>query len=540
MDGVNKVKGALSSLGDTLLTNSRRLGNWISTISGRAKQALMEFATNVRTGARAALVSFSNYIKTTVIPTIASFATRIYTSVIGAVTTFATTLTTTEIPAAISFATTLATNPLTWIAVAGIAIYELVKHWDQVKEAFSKCWDFIKSGVVKLGEWMEKYTPLGMLADKLNLGERISSAFEKVKGIVQDFGKWISDHNPFSAIGGFVDKLTGGDKKDNKGGKTTADVAKNGGKTTSPAQNKAQTKAFSNAVEKVQAQITTFMSPSTPVSERPSKADALAKSVTTVAAMPIENQSKAMTTAKTLLAKDVTALKTMSTLQPSNRSQIVAKGAQLNNLNTNIDKIFSANKFSTGTIVPGAGGGDKVAALLQPGEAVVPREIVKGGTSAIAKWFNSMGVSNKQIPKGKQTFMDQVQSTSRKTASSTLSKIASMGLQDAVNRATGKPAPKQSFTERATGVATKNVTSAANFLANGGVKNLLGGTGLSLTAPRIDTSKLVKEAMSKEAPSPLKSIAPQVPNNPPIPADDPRGRAPESITKTSNPPAETV
>src|SRR5690606_31117387 len=46
-----------------------------------------------------------------------------------------------------------------------------------------------------------------------------------------------------------------------------------------------------------------------------------------------------------------------------------------------------------GVILPGYGGGDRIPALLEPGEAVVPARVVRGGLSNIVAWFRSMGVT---------------------------------------------------------------------------------------------------------------------------------------------------
>src|SRR5690606_33663688 len=49
-----------------------------------------------------------------------------------------------------------------------------------------------------------------------------------------------------------------------------------------------------------------------------------------------------------------------------------------------------------GVILPGFGGGDRIPALLEAGEAVVPARVVRGGLSEIVAWFRSMGVMRMQ------------------------------------------------------------------------------------------------------------------------------------------------
>jgi hypothetical protein len=52
--------------------------------------------------------------------------------------------------------------------------------------------------------------------------------------------------------------------------------------------------------------------------------------------------------------------------------------------------------YSSGIILPGYGGGDRIPALLEAGEAVVPAHVVAGGLGNIVKWFRSMGVTRLQ------------------------------------------------------------------------------------------------------------------------------------------------
>jgi hypothetical protein len=51
-----------------------------------------------------------------------------------------------------------------------------------------------------------------------------------------------------------------------------------------------------------------------------------------------------------------------------------------------------AKGYSDGVILPGYGGGDRRPALLEDGEAVVPKEAVKGGSLGVVEWFRKMGV----------------------------------------------------------------------------------------------------------------------------------------------------
>lgn len=60
----------------------------------------------------------------------------------------------------------------------------------------------------------------------------------------------------------------------------------------------------------------------------------------------------------------------------------------------------TGNEYSNGTILSGYGGGDIIPALLEPGEAVVPKEIVRGGILSITEWFKSLGTGVKKYKKG--------------------------------------------------------------------------------------------------------------------------------------------
>jgi len=51
-----------------------------------------------------------------------------------------------------------------------------------------------------------------------------------------------------------------------------------------------------------------------------------------------------------------------------------------------------AEGYSDGGIIPGFGGGDRVPALLERGEGVVPAHVVQGGMDSVVAWFRSMGV----------------------------------------------------------------------------------------------------------------------------------------------------
>lgn len=67
---------------------------------------------------------------------------------------------------------------------------------------------------------------------------------------------------------------------------------------------------------------------------------------------------------------------------------------------TDIQRIESYRKFqgySEGTILPGHGGGDIIPALLEPGEAVIPADIVRQGGGSVLDWFRSQGAPGFQL-----------------------------------------------------------------------------------------------------------------------------------------------
>lgn len=53
---------------------------------------------------------------------------------------------------------------------------------------------------------------------------------------------------------------------------------------------------------------------------------------------------------------------------------------------------FYVPGYREGVILPGFGGGDRIPALLEAGEAVVPARVVRGGIGDIVAWFRRMGV----------------------------------------------------------------------------------------------------------------------------------------------------
>lgn len=60
---------------------------------------------------------------------------------------------------AFGVAMSILTSPITLVIAAlaalGVAIYELVKHWDVVKDAAGKCWDWITDKWCKAGDWFK-------------------------------------------------------------------------------------------------------------------------------------------------------------------------------------------------------------------------------------------------------------------------------------------------------------------------------------------------------------------------------------------------
>lgn len=54
--------------------------------------------------------------------------------------------------------------------------------------------------------------------------------------------------------------------------------------------------------------------------------------------------------------------------------------------------IMRMYSFASGGLLSGYGGGDTIPALLEAGEAIVPKEAVRAGAGGIASWFKSQGV----------------------------------------------------------------------------------------------------------------------------------------------------
>ena len=75
--------------------------------------------------------------------------------------------------------------------------------------------------------------------------------------------------------------------------------------------------------------------------------------------------------------------------------------------------------YSDGVILPGYGGGDRRLALLEDGEAVVPKEAVRGGRNAVVEWLKKMGVPGFQ--KGKVPSIPGIGSSTITDAEDTIS-----------------------------------------------------------------------------------------------------------------------
>ena len=95
---------------------------------------------------------------------------------------------------AFGVAMSVLTSPITLVIAAlaalGIAIYELVKHWDEVKEAAGKCWDWITDKWCKAGDWFK------------GIWQNIKSAFSS-------FDNWLQNifNIDFSDSFGFIGNI---------------------------------------------------------------------------------------------------------------------------------------------------------------------------------------------------------------------------------------------------------------------------------------------------------------------------------------------
>lgn len=81
-------------------------------------------------------------------------------------------------------------------------------------------------------------------------------------------------------------------------------------------------------------------------------------------------------------------------------------------------------RYSAGVILPGYGGGDRRPALLEDGEAVVPKEAVKGGRIGVVEWFRQMGVPGFQ--KGKVPSIPGISSSAFADAENTITGMQTM------------------------------------------------------------------------------------------------------------------
>lgn len=120
------------------------------------------------------------------------------------------------ISAVVSFGIALMTTPLGWIimgiAALAVGVYELIKHWDQVKAFFIYLWDVVKGAFLKFFTWIGDifltYTPIGQVIKHWRpIADFFVSIWDGVKGAFQsawDFIKSIVDK-----IVGAVDKVIG-------------------------------------------------------------------------------------------------------------------------------------------------------------------------------------------------------------------------------------------------------------------------------------------------------------------------------------------
>ena len=130
---------------------------WVKNTAEKAKNK----AVDVTTGIKDFIVNMALATKELVsqaiqwgISTASKVADTAATAAHTAATWLATAATT-----AFGVAMSVLTSPITLVIVAlaalGVAIYELVKHWDVVKDAAGKCWDWITDKWCKAGDWFK-------------------------------------------------------------------------------------------------------------------------------------------------------------------------------------------------------------------------------------------------------------------------------------------------------------------------------------------------------------------------------------------------
>lgn len=150
------------------------------------------------------------------------------------------------IPSVLSFGAALLANPITWIVLGiiavGVAIYEMIKHWDAVKKAFISAWGWIKSHLLII------LSPIGLIIKGIKLlythwdsikkaiqhvydvvVGKLLKGFDKVISVFKKAGHW------FSSIFGGSDKHTDKLKKNVALVKKGTEHAKKMG-VTSPVQ----------------------------------------------------------------------------------------------------------------------------------------------------------------------------------------------------------------------------------------------------------------------------------------------------------------
>lgn len=175
-DVVKNLKGIVVAIKESTLALKDDIVQWVKNTAEKAKNK----AVDVTTGIKDFVVNMALATKALIsqavqwgISTASKIADTAATAAHTAATWLATAATT-----AFGVAMSILTSPITLVIAAlaalGLGIYELVKHWDTVKEAAGICWDWIVDKWQSAGEWFS------------GIWESITSAFSKFDDWLQN------------------------------------------------------------------------------------------------------------------------------------------------------------------------------------------------------------------------------------------------------------------------------------------------------------------------------------------------------------------
>lgn len=189
------AKDFISSMALATKKMALQAAEWIKLTALKVKDKAVDMVTGLKNFASSMALATKELISQGVQWTISTASKIADTAATAAhtATTWLATAATTAFGVAMSVLTSPITLVIAALALLGLGIYELVKHWDTVKEAAAKCWDWIVEKWQSAGEWFS------------GIWENITSAFSK-------FDDWLQNIfcTDFSQSFGFIGDILNG------------------------------------------------------------------------------------------------------------------------------------------------------------------------------------------------------------------------------------------------------------------------------------------------------------------------------------------